>query len=166
MGESVPPDLGTLRSDLMADSSPISQKFPLRISGDRTMDEMVRAGSYDGVHSFINQEKFPVAMHDPVEVVVELVDLGRIAPSTEAVEEFSRRGLRRPTHEEAVYFGVQYPDVQRHRPIVWPHEPFQHADGSARVLVHFGGTGYRTLDLFWDSTWGAYCLFAGIRAHP
>ncbi len=147
----------------MQESSPVSQEFPLQLNGDRTMDEMVQAGNYDGVHSYINQEKFPLEMHDPLEVVVELVDLARIAPSPEAVEEFARRGLRRPSHEEAVYFGAQYADIQRHRPIVWPHEPYQHADGSPRVLVHFGGTGYRTLDLFWDSSWGAYCLFAGIR---
>ena len=147
----------------MQESSPVSQEFPLQLKGDRTMDEMVQAGNYDGVHSYINQEKFPLEMHDPLEVIVELVDLARIAPSPEAVEEFARRGLRRPTHEETVYFGVQYADVQRHRPIVWPHKPYQHADGSPRVLVHFGGTGYRTLDLFWDSSWGAYCLFAGIR---
>ncbi len=150
------------RRNLM-ESNPNSQQFPLQLGGDRTIDDMVRAGNYDGVHSYINQEKFPLEMHDPAEVVVVLIALGRIAPSPEAVEEFARRGLRRPSHEEAVYFGVQYPDVQRHRPIVWPHEPFLHADGSSRVLVHFGGTGYRTLDLFWDSSWGAYCLFAGIR---
>ena len=138
--------------------------FPLQVGGSRTMDEMVRTGCYDGVHSFIGQERFPLRPRNPISVAVELVDLGRIATSQEALEEFGRRGLRRPTYEEAVYFGVQHPDAQRHRPIVWPHEPFHHADGSRRVLVHFGGTGYRSLDLFPDSSWGGYCLFAGVRA--
>ena len=140
----------------------ISGDFPLQIDGNQTMDEMVQAGHYDGVHSFINQDKFPLAPHQPVDAVVRLVDLGRIASSAEAVEEFARLSLRRPTCEEAVYFGAQHPDAQRHRPIVWPHSPYQHADGSPRVFVHFGGTGYRSLDLFVDSSWGAYCLFAGV----
>ena len=142
----------------------ISTDFPLRIGGNRTMDELVQDGCYDGVHSFINQEKFPLEPHDPVDVVVRLVDLGRLATSAEALEEFSRLGLRRPNCAEAVHFGARHPDAQRHRPIVWPHEPYQHADGTPRVFVHFGGTGYRSLDLYTDSSWGAYCLFAGIRA--
>lgn len=141
----------------------ISEDFPLQVGGNRTMGEMVQAGRYDGVHSFINQEKFPLEPRQPVEVVVQLVDLGRLATSEEAVEEFAKLGLRRPTCEEVVYFGAQYPDAQRHRPIVWPHPPYPHADGSPRVFVHFGGTGYRSLDLFIDSSWGAYCLFAGVR---
>ncbi len=151
-------------ADLMREISRLtSRDFPLQVGGARTMDEMVRAGHYDGVHSFVNQEKFPLEPRAPVDVVIELIDLGRIAPSAEALEEFARRGLRRPTCEEAVYFGARYPDAQRHRPIVWPHEPYQHADGSRRVFVHFGGTGYRSLDLYIDSSWGAYCLFAGVR---
>ena len=138
--------------------------YGLTVGGARDMDEMVRAGEYDGVHSFISQEHFPLRPRDPEQVVVELVDLGRIAYSTEAAEEFGQRGLRRPTVEEAVYFGVQHPDAQRHRPIVWPHAPFHHpADNSERVLVMFGGTGYRSLDLYVDSAFGAYCLFAGVR---
>ncbi len=138
----------------------MEKSFTLKIGGDRTMDEMVQAGAYDGVHSFINQQNLPLEQRAPIEVAVELVDLERIAFSADALEEFEKRGLRRPTYEEAVYFGVQHPDAQRHRPIVWPHEPFQHADGSPRVLVHFGGTGYRSLDLYIDNAWGAYCLFA------
>ena len=138
--------------------------YGLTVGGSRDMDEMVRAGEYDGVHSFINQENFPLGPRAPEEVVVELVDLGRIAYSKEALEEFGERGLRRPTVEEAVHFGVRHPDAQRHRPIVWPHPPFQHpADNSERVLVMFGGTGYRSLDLYFDSAFGAYCLFAGAR---
>ena len=139
------------------------RRFPVKIGGSRTMDEIVRAGRYDGVHSFINQENFPLGPRPQAEVAVELVELGRIATSGEAAEEFVRRGLRRPMPEEAVCFGEQHPDAQRHRPIVWPHEPFAHADGSRRLLVHFGGTGYRSLDLYVDSAWGAYCVFAGVR---
>ncbi len=142
------------------------RRFPVRIGGGRTMDEIVSAGGYDGVHSFINQENFPLVPRPQAEVTVELVDLGRIATSAEAVAELHRRGLRRPTAEEAVCFGEQHPDAQRHRPIVWPHEPFVHADRSRRLLVHFGGTGYRSLDLFVDSAWGAYCVFAGVSEPP
>ena len=137
--------------------------FPVRTGGNRTMDEIVRAGRYDGVHSFINQENFPLAPRPQAEVVVELVALGRIATSDEAVAELGMHGLRRPTPEEAVCFGEQHPDAQRHRPVVWPHESFAHEDGSRRLLVHFGGTGYRSLDLYVDSAWGAYCVFAGVR---
>ena len=138
--------------------------YSLTVGGSRTMDEMVRAGAYDGVHSFINQENFPLASRDPVEVMVELVDLGRIGYSKEALEVLEERGLRRPTCEEAVYFGAQHPDAQRHRPVVWPHVPFAHPpDGSQRVFVMFGGTGYRSLDLYFDSAFGAYCVFAGVR---
>ena len=142
----------------------IERVYSLKVGGSRTMDELVRAGNYDGVHSFINQEHFPLEARDPVQVEVELVDMGRIAFSKEALEEFEKRGLRRPTCEEAIYFGEQHPDAQRHRPIVWPHQPFQHpADNSHRVFVMFGGTGYRSLDLYFDSAFGAYCLFAGVR---
>ena len=137
--------------------------FTLNINGDRTMDQMVQAGAYDGAHSFINQQNFPLEQHAPFDVAVELVDLERIAFCEDAIEALAKRQLRRPTCEEAVYFGAQHPDAQRHRPIVWPHEPFQHKDGSRRLLVHFGGIGYRSLDLYLDSAWGAYCLFAGVH---
>ena len=70
--------------------------FPVRIGGSRTMDEIVRAGRYDGVHSFINQENFPLAPRPQGEVAVELVALGRIATSDEAVAELGLQGLRRP----------------------------------------------------------------------
>ncbi len=143
-----------------------ARRFPVRVGGSRTMDEIVRAGGYDGVHSFIDQENFPLVPRPQAEVAVELVGLGRIATSAEGVAELHRRGLRRPTPEEAVCFGEQHPDAQRHRPIVWPHEPFAHPDGSRRLLVHFGGTGYRSLDLYVDSAWGAYCVFAGVSEPP
>jgi hypothetical protein len=138
-------------------------EYRLRVGGQETMDDLVQAGAYDGVHSAIGQAHFPVAPRDPFEVVVRLVDLGRIAWSRDAVSAFGELGLRRPTPEEAVRFGCQHPNAQRHRPIVWPHEPFEHVDGP-RVLVHFGGTGYRSLDLYPDSAWGAYCLFAGVQS--
>ena len=148
---------------LKASSIP-SEGFPIQIGGSQTMDELVAAGNYDGVHSLINQENFPVKRQSPFEVWIELVGLDRIATSEDAVVEFKKRGLRRPNPEEAVRFGEQYPDAQRHRPIVWPHQPFNHPfDGSRRVFVHFGGTGYRSLDLYIDSAWGAYCVFAGVR---
>jgi hypothetical protein len=67
----------------------ISEDFPLQVGGNRTMDEMVQAGHYDGVHSFINQEKFPLEPRQPVEVVVQLIDLDRLTSSEEAVEEFA-----------------------------------------------------------------------------
>ena len=136
--------------------------YDLRVGGSHTMDEAMQAGAYDGVHSYVNSENFPIEARPETTVTVELVDLDRIAWSRDAVASFEGAGLRRPTPEEAVCFGQQHPDAQRHRPIVWPHEPFAHADGP-RVLVHFGGSGYRSLDLFPDSAWGAYCLFAGVR---
>jgi len=147
--------------DQTAAREAFQMEYPLRVGGPETMDELVRAGAYDGVHSFVNQDNFPVEPGDPIEVEVDLVDLGRIAWSRDALEEFAGRGLRRPTAVEAVCFGRQHPDAQRHRPIVWPHQPLAHADGP-RVVVLFGGTGYRSLDLYPDSAWGSYCLFAGV----
>ena len=158
-----PADIENMASRILEAHSAGGQTLAVQVGGSRGMDEIVQAGHYDGVHSFINQENFPLEPGPQREVAVELIELGRIGTSAEAVEELGKRGLRRPRPEEAVCFGEQHPHAQRHRPIVWPHESFQHPDGSPRVLVHFGGTGYRSLDLFIDSAWGAYCVFGGVR---
>lgn len=138
--------------------------FQITCEGSHKTSELVRMGNYDRVSDWITDERFPVQKHASVSRSIELVEFDHDPTSEEVLAEFSRRGLNRPTHEDALYFGVKHPEEQRKRPIVFLHEPGQFPGGSRRVLVLGGGARKRGLDLYWlVGRWGRRCAFAGVR---
>ena len=106
---------------------------------------------------------FPIAPHEPEEREIVLVKFQHDPTSEEVLAEFERRGLERPTTEDALVFGVTYPDEQRKRLVVFLHEPVR-AYGHRHVLVLHGLARERYLSLSWFVAWRARsCGFAAVR---
>lgn len=138
--------------------------FQLTLEGNATASELVKRGQYNWHNDWITDERFPIRSHDPMNRIVELVEFDHDPESEEVLAEFARRGLERPTYEDALYFGVQCPEEQRKRPIVFLHEPVLDPDGDRRVLVLGGGSDRRGLRLVWfGGRWDRRYVFAGVR---
>ena len=70
-------------------------------------------------------------------------------------------GLERPTYEDALYFGIEHPDVQRERPVVFLHDPWFGYFGRRDVLCLWCNAGQRELGLEdFDGRWRVGCRFA------
>jgi len=142
----------------------IGYVFKIVCQGSYTASELIRRGKYNWVNDQITDERFPIAEHAPTPRKIELVEFDYDPTSEEVLKDFRRRGLKRPTYEDGLYLGIQHPEEQKKRPIVFLHEPVQGSDGSLRVLVLHGRSGERRLRLGWFyGGWGRGYVFAGIR---
>lgn len=140
------------------------QVFPLTIGG-MTASELVHRGAYDRSNWAICwDDLFRIEPHDPEERVIKLITFVGHNPTTdELLAEFERMGLERPTPEGALTFGVDYPDEQRKRQIVFLHEPVQ-VDGHRCILVLDGYVWNRSLRFSrFDEEWHRNYVFAAVR---
>ncbi len=92
------------------------------------------AGNYGYAHSAINSENFP-ARHfgGPRQREVALFEFGREVTATDATTVAARQGLGPPTYEDALYFGIAYPDVQCPGPVIFLHDPWLGYFGPLRL---------------------------------
>jgi len=141
---------------------PAGNAFSITCEGVKA-SELVKRGKYDWVNHLITDKLFPIKSHSPQSRTLELVQFDRDVTSDEVFAEFARRGLKRPTYEDALVFGITYPEEQRKHPVFFLHEPVG-VDGHRDVLVLSEGAGGRGLFLFWfGSRWGRSDVFAGLR---
>ncbi len=113
----------------------------------------------------MTSDNFP-ARRAPVPGVrhVVLLELDHEATTREIMAEAARLGLEPPQYEDALYFGVEYPDVQRDRPIVFLHDPWLGFFGRRDVLCLWSNAGRRELGLEgFDDLWRRDHRFAFIR---
>ncbi len=95
---------------------------------------------------------------------IVLLDFDREVTAPDVINEAARRGLDRPWYEDALYFGIQYPDVQRGRPLVFLHEPWFGFFGRWDVLCLWSNAGRRELGLEgFDAVWSTTYRFAFVR---
>jgi hypothetical protein len=137
------------------------------MTGDgRSTEELVEAGHYGYAHSCVTSENFP-ARHAGTRRTREIIllEFDHDVTSDEALSEAARLGLERPTYEDALYFGIQYPDVQRVRPVVFPHDPWVGFFGRRDVLCLWTNAGRRELGLEgFDDLWSQDYRVAFVRA--
>lgn len=147
----------------MSNGKPMSGNvFPI-ICGGESASELVKRGRYNWVNYEITDSRFPIESHAPVSRTIELVEFDRDSNSEEMLAEFARRGLERPTYEDAFAFGIVYPEEQRKHSVVFLHEPVQVGD-NYDVLVLDGYDRDRYLRLRWlDYGWSRRCVFAAVR---
>jgi len=149
-------------------------KFVLTLDGSHKASELVGLGKYDYSDELITDERFPIEEHAPTERVIELVKLGRNSTSRKVLAEFKRRGLERPIPEDALYFGIKYPEEYRKQVIVFLHRPVRGLRrlNSVLVLLGFANRGFRYLYLSrftpgglyrYERRWHQNHVFAGIR---
>ena len=145
-------------------ASKVIGTFQITLAGDATASELVLRGQYDWHNNWITDERFPIQSHEPIPRTIELVEFDHDPTSEEVLADFARRGLERPTHEDALCFGIQHPEEQRKHPIVFLHEPVLSPGVVRDVLVLRGIVGDRELHLcLFGGWWSSLFVFAGVR---
>lgn len=138
--------------------------FNVTLGGTSKTSELVKRCNYDWFNEWITDDHFPIQMHESVGRMVELVEFDFDPSSERIIEEFGRLGLKRPTYEDVLQFGLEYPGEQCKHSIVFLHEPVPDQDGRISVLALHMGVRRRGLGLYWfDARWGRQCVFAGVR---
>jgi hypothetical protein len=133
------------------------------VTGDgRSTEELVQAGGYGYAHSCVISENFPVRSPRSLRRrEVLLVQFDREVTSEQALTAAAGLGLRRPTPEDALQFGVQYSEAQREGPVVFLHEPWFGYFGRRDVLCLWTNAGRRELGLEdFDGRWAPGYRFA------
>jgi hypothetical protein len=122
----------------------------------------VQAGDYGYAQAAVTSENFPADRAAPARVRrVVLIGFGRPVAGEDVVAEAARRGLERPTYEDALHFGIAHPAAQRDGPILFLHDPWLGAFGRRDVICLWSNAGRRELGLEgFDETWGAEYRFA------
>jgi hypothetical protein len=138
--------------------------FTITLGGTSKISELVKRGNYDWFNEWITDDHFPTQPHAPVGRTIKLVEFDHDPSSEEIIQEFRRLGLKRPTYEDALQFGVEHPGEQCKHSIVFLHEPVLDPDGRLGVLALHMGVRRRGLGLYWfDVRWGRQCVLAGVR---
>jgi hypothetical protein len=139
--------------------------YRITVGDGRSTEELVADGRYGYAHSAVIAENFPVS-RAPAPRMREIVLLALVREVTagEALAEAARRRLVAPTYDDALHFGVAYPELQRDGPIVFLHEPWLGYFGRRDVLVLWCNAGRRELGLEgFDDAFSARHRFAFVR---
>ncbi len=122
--------------------------YRISVGDGRSTEALVAAGNYGYAHSCVTSETFPARHPSGAEVRdIVLVEFGRELMADEALREATALGLARPTYEDALYFGIQHPDVQRTRSLIFLHEPWFGYFGRWDVVILWCNAGRRELGL-------------------
>ncbi len=137
----------------------------IKIGDGRTTEELVKAGNYNYANPNVNSTNFPVRPTKRGAREFVLLEFDHDPESEEVLAEAAKQNLDRPVYEDALYFGVEHPEVQRRQPVVFLHEPWRNPDGHLRVLSLWGDAGRRELDLlfYFARRWDRSCRFAFVR---
>jgi hypothetical protein len=139
--------------------------YRIPVVGGQSTEKLVAAGAYDYAHSCVISENFPVrSWPAPVERHIVLIGFEDEVTSEEVITAAAAKGLERPTYEDALYFGIHHPDVQRERPLVFLHEPWVGYFGRRDVLCLWFNAGRRELGLEdFDGGWGPWVRFGFVE---
>ena len=145
----------------MADTE--ERVFSITTTGEEKTSALLKRGKYDWADSAIGDDLFPIEHHEPKEREIVLITFQHDPTSEEVLAEFKRRGLERPTPEDAFVFGVTYPDEQKKQPVVFLHKPVR-VLGHRHVLVLCESARERYLYLSrFDLGWTRDYVFAAVR---
>jgi hypothetical protein len=122
----------------------------------------VAAGRYGYAQAAVTSENFPADRAAPARMrAIVLLEFERPVAFEDVVAAARQRGLARPTYEDALYFGIAHPEVQRERPIIFLHEPWLGAFGRRDVVCLWTNAGRRELGLEgFDDNWAPPYRFA------
>ena len=136
----------------------------ITIGDGRSTEELVEAGRYGYAHSAVISDNFPTGAGPTRTRDIVLLGFAREVTAIEAQAEATRRGLAPPTYEDALYFGIEHPDVQREAPVIFLHEPWVGYFGRRDVLLLWDNAGRRELGLEgFDDPFSATYRFAFVR---
>jgi hypothetical protein len=135
-------------------------------AGDgRSTEELVTAGHYAYAHSCVTSENFPVGRFGgKQEREIVLLEFDQATTAADAIATAEQRGLERPTYEDALHFGIEYPDMQTGAPVLFLHDPWFGFFGRRDVICLWSNAGRRELGLDgFDEAWPPPYRFAFIR---
>jgi hypothetical protein len=136
-------------------------RYRITRAGRGSTEQLVEAGGYGYAHSCVTSENFPSRAVGPGPAEIVLLEFARAATASEALAEAARRGLSRPTYEDALHFGAEHPEAQRAHPIIFLHEPWVGYFGRRDVLSLWSNAGRRELGLEgFDDRFAPDCRFA------
>jgi len=154
-----------VRQMLFCLASATTQVFRITRGGKRTTEEGISATTHSFVNEHITSKNFSLTEGPEEErelVALQVLDLDHDPESSEILAELKKRGLDRPTHEDALKFDEAHPDEKG--VFVFLHEPWLGPERNPYVLVVNRDETDRELNLAWfDCRWNRNCLFVGVR---
>ena len=120
------------------------------------------AGDYGYAQAAVTSDNFPADRAAPPGVRgIVLLEFDHAVTVEDVVAAAHQRGLGRPTYEDALYFGIAHPEVQRERPIIFLHDPWLGFFGRRDVICLWSNAGRRELGLEgFDDAWSPHYRFA------
>lgn len=139
--------------------------YPINAGDGRSTEELVEAGNYGYAHSQAVSANFPARQFGLNRVrEIVLLSFGRQVTTEEAINEAAGMGLERPMYEDALYFGIQHPDVQLEGPVAFLHEPWEGFYGRRDCFCLWSNSGRRELGLEgFDDPWSPDYRFGFVR---
>ena len=139
--------------------------YPVTLGDGRSTEDLVTAAKYGYCHSQVISDNFPVRpfVEKPVREIV-LISFDHPLSSEEATAEAAKQGLERPYYEDALYFGVLYPEVQLDGPVAFLHDPWLGNHGRRDAICLWNNAGRRELGLEgFDDLWETNYRLAFVR---
>jgi hypothetical protein len=143
----------------------VTGRYRITTGDGRSTEKLVETGAYGYAHSCVISENLP-ARHfgGPREREIVLLAFDRAVTSEEAIDGALAAGLERPAYEDALYFGIEHPEVQRDGPIVFLHDPWIGYFGRRDVICLWTNAGHRQLGLEgFDDQWTTSYRFGFVR---
>jgi len=148
------------------EGKPSGNTYSFSVDYGRSVDDGVKAGRYDWVHSDIISRNVPTVRKDTAEIAVELVHFNQCISIRDALRELDRMSFYPAELHELLAFGEKYPEVQFKFPIVTLGSVFRGGHRGDLCVPCLGGIGsWRGLGLDWVGTiWSEVCRFAAVRS--
>lgn len=130
-------------------------EYHITVGDGRTTEELVAAANYGYSHSQVFSDNFPTRPFKG-EMARQIVLLSFEDPisSNDATAEAAKQGLERPFYEDALYFGIKYPEVQLDGPVAFLHDPWLGNHGRRDTICLWNNAGRRELGLEgFDDLW-------------
>ena len=140
--------------------------YSITIGDGRSTEELVAAANYGYCHSQVISDNFPARPFNG-KMMREIVLLTFDHPvlSEEATAEAAKQGLERPFYEDALYFGIDFPEVQLEGPVAFLHDPWLGNHGRRDAICLWSNAGRRELGLEgFDDLWAPNYRLAFVRA--
>ena len=91
------------------------------------MSKLIRssAAKYGYCHSQVLSDNFPARPFNGKTLrEIVLLTFDRPMSSEDAIAEVAKQGLERPYYDDALYFGIKYPEAQLEAPVAFLHDPW------------------------------------------
>ena len=143
--------------------------YHITLGDGRTTEELVAAANYGYCHSQVISDNFPAwpfgGKTGETARQIVLLSFDHPVSSQEATAEAAKQGLERPYYEDALYFGIEYPEVQLEGPVAFLHDPWLGNHGRRDAICLWNNEGRRELGLEgYDDLWAPNYRLGFVRS--